>query len=215
MSINALTNAAVARRPDFQPVDAVPATLAEIASAAASVPMPVALPSGARPATVAAPKVSVAPAAGSGPNTALQTLTTYIPTEVLTLYVSAIAALGPLTITVGTHDLQVGRWLPFWCFFCRDAVNRMGRFRLEDKGRGKRAPAFTIEMAIMGDVRGDDCVCGMDFCAADHAVRAGELVLGGTRVVPDIGGFGRARDRRPADAAAIGLLSVVVNAPAP
>jgi hypothetical protein len=53
MSINALTNAAVARRPDFQPVDAVPTTLAEIADAAASVPMPVALASGARPAKLA------------------------------------------------------------------------------------------------------------------------------------------------------------------
>ena len=112
MSINALTNAAVARRPDFQPADTVPATLTEIANAAVSTPIPVAIPSVTLPATVAAPVI----AAASGPNTALQTLTTYIPTEVLTLYVSAIAALGPLTITVGAHNLQVGRWLPFWCF---------------------------------------------------------------------------------------------------
>ena len=140
MSINALTNAAVARRPDFQPADAVPATLAEIASAAASVPMPVALPSGARPATVAAPKVSVAPTAGSGPNTALQTLTTYIPTEVLTLYVSAIAALGPLTINVGTHDLQVGRWLPFWCFFAATPLIVWVAFASKIKAAGRELP---------------------------------------------------------------------------
>ena len=64
-----------------------------------------------------APTAAATSAAASGANTALQTLTTYIPTEVLTLYVSAIAAIGPLTIKIGTRDLQVGRWLPFWCFF--------------------------------------------------------------------------------------------------
>jgi hypothetical protein len=151
----------VARWPDFRPADTVPATLTEIANAAVAMPIPVAIPSVTLPATVA-PVI----AAASGPNTALQTLTTYIPTEVLTLYVSAIAALGPLTITVGAHNLQVGRWLPFWCFSWRDAVGRMDRVRLEEKGSGKSIAAVTIEMAVMGDGRGDGCVCGMDIRAA-------------------------------------------------
>jgi hypothetical protein len=42
MSINALTNAAVARRSDFQPEGAVPTSLAEIASAAVAAPVPIA-----------------------------------------------------------------------------------------------------------------------------------------------------------------------------
>src|ERR1700687_1983183 len=136
MSINALTNAAVARRPDFQPAETVPATLAEIANAAVAVPMPVAGPSVTLPVAVAAPVV----AAASGPNTALQTLTTYIPTEVLTLYVSAIAALGPLTIKIGTRDLQVGRWLPFWCFFAATPLIVWVAFASKIKAAGRTIP---------------------------------------------------------------------------
>jgi hypothetical protein len=48
----------------------------------------------------------------------------------------------------------------------RDAVGRMDRVRLEDKGSGKSIAAVTIEMAVMGDGRGDGCVCGMDIRAA-------------------------------------------------
>jgi hypothetical protein len=132
MSINALTNAAVARRPDFQPV---PATLTEIANAVVSMPIPVAIPSVTLPAT-AAPVI----AAASGPNTALQTLTTYIPTEVLTLYVSAIAALGTLTITVGAHNLQVGRWLPFWCFLGATPLTVWIAFASKIKAAGRAMP---------------------------------------------------------------------------
>jgi len=43
MSINALSNVAVARRWDFQPADSVPATLAEITCAAVAAPVPVAV----------------------------------------------------------------------------------------------------------------------------------------------------------------------------
>jgi hypothetical protein len=50
MSINALTNAAVARRSDFQPEGAVPTSLAEIANAAVAAPVPVAVPSAVPPA---------------------------------------------------------------------------------------------------------------------------------------------------------------------
>jgi hypothetical protein len=96
MSINALTNAALGRRHDFEPANAVPRSLKDIAHAAGATPKPIA---GRQDRA-------------NGTNTALQTLTTYIPTEVLTLYVSAIAAVGPVTI----NGLPVGRWLPFWCF---------------------------------------------------------------------------------------------------
>jgi hypothetical protein len=144
MSINALTNAAVARRPDFQPEGAVPTSLAEIASAAIATPVPVAVPA-------AAPSLSRAAAnsaAASGPNTALQTLTTYIPTEVLTLYVSAIAAIGPLTIKIGTRDLQVGRWLPFWCFFAATPLIVWVAFASKIKAAGRTIPLHPAQWPI-------------------------------------------------------------------
>src|SRR5258707_7858745 len=138
MSINALTNAAVARRPDFQPEGAVPTNLTEIASAAVATPLPVAAapaaPLGGTPTVAASSFVS------SAPNTALQTLTTYIPTEVLTLYVSAIAALGPLTVKIGVRDLQIGRWLPFWCFFIATPLIVWVAFASKIKAEGKTIP---------------------------------------------------------------------------
>jgi hypothetical protein len=138
MSINALTNAAVARRPDFQPEGAVPTNLTEIASAAVATPLPVA----AAPAAPlgGTPTVAASSFASSAPNTALQTLTTYIPTEVLTLYVSAIAALGPLTVKIGMRDLQIGRWLPFWCFFIATPLIVWVAFASKIKAGGKTIP---------------------------------------------------------------------------
>src|SRR5216684_6500739 len=101
MSINALTNAAMARRPDFEPTNAVPASLTEIGNAAGNIPKPAG---------------SAISGSLANTNAAIQTLTTYIPTEVLTLYVSALAALGPVTIKIGNEIHQIGRWAPFWSF---------------------------------------------------------------------------------------------------
>jgi hypothetical protein len=103
MSINAMTNAAVARRPDFAPAGPPPKTHAEIAAASETPPTPTA--AGAAPP-------AAAPAA-NGLDTALQTVTTFIPTEVLTLYVSAVAALGSSKTVDGQ---EVGRWIPFYTF---------------------------------------------------------------------------------------------------
>jgi len=65
-----MTNAAVARRTDFQPMNDVPKTRGEVARAA-----------------------SGAAIAEDNPiNTALQTVVIYLPTEVLTLYVAVLAA---------------------------------------------------------------------------------------------------------------------------
>jgi hypothetical protein len=92
------------------------------------------------PPAAGVPTVAATSAAASGPNTALQTLTTYIPTEVLTLYVSAIAALGPLTIKIGARDLQVGRWLPFWCFFAATPLIVWVAFASKIKAAGRMIP---------------------------------------------------------------------------
>jgi hypothetical protein len=139
MSINALTNAAIARRPDFQPEGAVPTSLAQIASAAVSAPVPIAVPSAVSPAA-GTQTAAATSAVTTGPNTALQTLTTYIPTEVLTLYVSAIAALGPLTIKIGASNLQVGRWLPFWCFLAATPLVVWVAFASKIKVAGRSIP---------------------------------------------------------------------------
>jgi hypothetical protein len=70
MSVNSMTNAAVARRADFQPMNDVPKTRGEVARAAGG-----------------------AAIAETNPvNTALQTVVMYLPTEVLTLYVAVLAA---------------------------------------------------------------------------------------------------------------------------
>ncbi len=101
MSINAMTNAAVARRPDFEPAGPPPQTLAEIARAAGTGPTPT-------------PTAGQKPTPVTGTlDTALQTVTTFIPTEVLTLYVSAVAALGSLH-TAEHHD--AGLWIAFYTF---------------------------------------------------------------------------------------------------
>ena len=104
MSINALSNAALARRTDFEPLNAVPTNLAEIAAAAGGAPP--------RPVRTT-PDGGPGPAAGgTSTSTALQTVTTYIPTEVLTLYIAAVAAIGPWTV----NGQPVGRWAPFFAF---------------------------------------------------------------------------------------------------
>ena len=85
MSINSLTNAAAARRPDFAPLSKVPNGLGEIAMAATIAPAADA--DGAKPAE----KITAA----NGVNTAMNVLFGYIPAEVLTLYVAVVAAIHP------------------------------------------------------------------------------------------------------------------------
>jgi hypothetical protein len=120
MSISSMASAAIARRPDFVPLG-VPIGLSGIALAATSsptllpdvsVPAPPAQPGATGfPTPPAQPAAAPVPAAVSQPtavrassgtsstaaswnvSTALQVITTYIPTEVLTLYVAVLAAL--------------------------------------------------------------------------------------------------------------------------
>jgi hypothetical protein len=96
MSINAMANAAVARRPDYPPLDRPPQTAQERAEAASG------------------GQTSETPV-----STALKTLTTYLPTETLTLYVALIAALQPQGSAAGTANStsNTGHWIAFWIFF--------------------------------------------------------------------------------------------------
>jgi hypothetical protein len=90
MSINSMTNAALARRSDYPPADTVPKSPGEVATAANNDPTP--------PNTV---------------STALKTLTTYIPTETLTLYVFFVGLLEPLD---PARPSYTSRWLVFGLF---------------------------------------------------------------------------------------------------
>lgn len=139
MSINAMTNAAVARRPDFEPAGPPPKTFADIALAAGTPPTPA--PTGGQ---------QPAPAA-NGLNTALQTVTTYIPTEVLTLYVSAVAVLGSIKNAEG-HDL--GRWIPFYTFLAATPILVWIAFATKLRASSKPIPASPTKWPVWEMVAG-------------------------------------------------------------
>lgn len=86
-----MANAAVARRPDYPPLERPPQTAAERAEAAS------------RDQT-----------SENRVSTALTTLTTYVPTETLTLYVALVAALQPAANE--TNPSTTGSWIAFWFF---------------------------------------------------------------------------------------------------
>ena len=94
MSIHSMTNAALARRTDFPPFDDVPHDTREIADAASGTSTP------QSPVTVA-----------------LAVIVTYIPTEVLTLYVAVLAA-----IQTPTSPSLSGMWVTFWAFLVATPV---------------------------------------------------------------------------------------------
>jgi len=95
MSINAMANAAVARRPDYEPYDRTPQNAQEMAVA-----------------------VSRDQESGNSVGTTLKTLTTYLPTETLTLYVALIAALQPPANADATvlAMSKTGHWIAFGIF---------------------------------------------------------------------------------------------------
>jgi hypothetical protein len=100
MSISSLSNAAAARRSDFQKFDPAPKGISEIAAASAEHP---------------ADNSNNIPAVSKGANsvnTALNVLFGYIPTEVLTLYV---AVLSVLTQSNKESSGNTG-WILFLCF---------------------------------------------------------------------------------------------------
>ena len=80
MSVNSMTNAAIARRTDFPPLNKAPQGRQQIASAAAGSDTP-----------------------QSGVTAALAVIVTYIPTEVLTVYVAVLAAFSASTTAPRTN----------------------------------------------------------------------------------------------------------------
>src|SRR5438067_2041605 len=121
MSINSLSNAALARRPDFEPQGRTPSSLSELAALTGPQPAPV-NPNG---------QVGDEKASTTSTNTALQTITTYIPTEVLTLYVSAIAVL---------NTDRKGLWILFFSFLSATPLVVWIVFATKLKTSGKDIP---------------------------------------------------------------------------
>ena len=91
MSINAMANAAIGRRSDYPPLGTQPKTIAARAQAASGEPTP-----------------------SNTLTTAIKTISTYIPTETLTLYVALIAALQ--TANNNSTSTNTYRWIAFWIF---------------------------------------------------------------------------------------------------
>lgn len=89
MSIASMTEIAFQSRTDVEPLKFVPKTLSEIAGAAGGKTTP-----------------------ENQVNTAIRTLTTYIPTEILMLYVAVLAALQPSA----KEAAATSSWATFWCF---------------------------------------------------------------------------------------------------
>lgn len=112
MSISSMTNAALARRPDYPPAGRPPSSQAEIAGAADGAGQP------ENPVT-----------------TALKVIVTYIPTEVLTLYVAVLAAIhNPERKELGPE------WITFVCFLVATPVVVWLLFAAKVKSARKAIP---------------------------------------------------------------------------
>ena len=116
MSINSTTNAAIGRRPDFEPMAETPKSYDEIARAAGGVNAPPDTPS-------------------NSVSTALAVLTTYIPTEVLTLYVAVLAA-----IQDPARRSFAPLWITFWAFLIATPVVVWLIYAAKVRSAGKPMP---------------------------------------------------------------------------
>jgi hypothetical protein len=105
MSVNSMANAAAARRPDMVPIDKVPTSLDQIAKAASTPPSTTAATP--PPAQSGQPATAVSTPA----DTTFNVLFGYIPTEVLTLYVAALAAVQQVGNVTSTNWLAFGIFL--------------------------------------------------------------------------------------------------------
>jgi hypothetical protein len=94
MSVSAMTNVAYARRADVPPLNEAPTTLGEIEQAKGGTP------ESRSPAT-----------------SAISSITTYIPTEILTLYVAVLGALqGAAQGGVADRPATRAEWIAFFFF---------------------------------------------------------------------------------------------------
>src|SRR5882724_4738243 len=112
MSISSMTNAALARRPDYPPAGRPPGSQAEIAGAAEGAGLP-----------------------ENQVTTALRVIVTYIPTEILTLYVAVLAAIrNPERQSLNPE------WITFVLFLIATPVVVWLLFAAKVKSAGKAIP---------------------------------------------------------------------------
>ena len=124
MSINALANAAAARRPDFFPLEKAPVGLREIADAARTPPM----------SEPQAPDRAEPRSNSAQIDTALHVLFGYIPTEVLTLYVAVLAAIQQ------PNKVTSADWIAFWSFLVATPIVVWLVYSAKVKTANKRLP---------------------------------------------------------------------------
>jgi hypothetical protein len=117
MSINSMANAAIGRRPDYEPMRAVPRTLDEISKAASG---------------SSAPSNQV--------TSALNVIVTYIPTEILTLYVAVLAALGNGKGSGSGTRLTNGMVIAFWAFLFATPLTVWALYAVKVRTDNKQLP---------------------------------------------------------------------------
>ena len=126
MSVNSMTNAAIARREDFPPLNRVPRDHPEIAAAASG---------------ESAPQSPV--------TAALAVIVTYVPTEILTLYVAVLAA---ITDSDGGDSSRI--WVTFWIFVFATPLSVWLVFAAKVRSAQKRLPARPTEWPVWEMVAG-------------------------------------------------------------
>jgi hypothetical protein len=133
MSISSLTNVAVARRTDDlgNGPDGTPRTPAEVAQATAD-----------------------APTTQNAATSALRSIATYIPTEVITLYVAALAALAGSNPDIPAQQSDVAQtggsvassadFVAFWVFVALTPVIVWLVYAAKVRSAGKRLPSRPV-----------------------------------------------------------------------
>ncbi len=176
MSINSMTNAAAARRPDIGVPDSTPQDLRQIAQAARTTPQatnagPIA-PTKLIGATGGLPSQPVAPSSGPGTSggspgsgasaidSAYNTLFGYIPTEVVTLYVAVVAAISSLS--------DSWRYAALGVFVLITPLVVWIAFATKVKGAGKPMPARPRQWPVWEMVAADIAFCAWAFALWNH-----------------------------------------------
>jgi hypothetical protein len=125
MSISSMANAAVGRRPDYPPIGDIPRTMDEVRKAAGGGTAP-----------------------GNAVTSALNVIVTYIPTEILTLYVAVLAALGKPTADGQVASTVSGAVIAFWAFLVATPVTVWVLYAAKVASDGKPLPSSPAKWPI-------------------------------------------------------------------
>lgn len=140
MSLNSLANAACARRSDLTPLNRVPTTVDEIARAARTTPSTA--PSPLDAPEMPGPGAPTPPAANATTvDTAMNVLFGYIPTEVLTVYVSVMAA-------VQKPIIALADWMAFGSFLVATPLVVWLLFAAKVKAAGRPLPTSVASWPV-------------------------------------------------------------------